>query len=195
MFLHEVIHSMSNKNKYCFFPLHRPPQKSSKIIHQKHHIHPNNPNNDILDMVIDYSVYLLLIAFVKGTLFPTVHKYLILTYLWASLRNSQPVSSSSVALTARSRTFCWSTVFATALKTNLWVAFLFYFPPQLNLRLTWQPCTDRRFSRPPWRAPLRSWRPCWPPTPCGSGWEPGSDRFHHLFTIFVFFCYFAWQEL
>ena len=139
-------------------------------------------------MVIDYSVYLLLIAFVKGTLFPTVQKYL-KTYLWASLRNSQPVSSSSVALTARSRTFCWSTVFATALKTNLWMAFLFYFlPAQLNLKLTWQPCTDRRFSRPPWRAPLRSWRPCWPPTPCGSGWEPGSGRLHHLFAIFVFFC-------
>ena len=122
-------------------------------------------------------------------------KYLTLTYLWASLRNSQPVSSSSVALTARSRTFCWSTVFATALKTNLWMAFLFYFPPQLTQKLTWPPCTDRRFSRPPWRAPLRSWRPCWPPTPCGSGWEPGSGRWHHLFTIFVFFLHFAWQQL
>ena len=74
--------------------------------------------------------------------------------------------------------------------------FLFYFlPAQLNLKLTWQPCTDHRFSRPPWRAPLRSWRPCWPPTPCGSGWEPGSGPLHHLFTIFVFFCYFAWQSL
>ena len=88
-----------------------------------------------MDMVIDYSVYLLLIAFVTGILLPTVHKIsqdLLMSFL--------EKLAASLFLLGGSHCTIQNLLLIHSLcnrpENQLVNGSLFYFPPQLTQKLT-----------------------------------------------------------
>ena len=86
---------------------------------------------------------LIILIFILMILIFIILMILIINNLWASLINSHPVSSSSVALTARSRTSCCSSVFGIALKrdlecqSKLLIISVCYVSPWKEIELYW----------------------------------------------------------